>query len=110
MDSSVCVFNTCLSADELLCFYGISDVVLSGLIACIKIAVYLTNPKQLATIPLFGHTEILHMLVSMGNTALVAAVALSRCVGLNFARGISEVLKRGGIVTLHNSVQCVRLV
>ena len=35
-----------------------------------------TNPKQQAAIPLSGHTEILHMLVSMGSTALVAAVVL----------------------------------
>ena len=29
-----------------------------------------TNPKQQAAIPFFGHTEILHMLVSVGSTAL----------------------------------------
>ena len=33
-----------------------------------------TNPKQQAAIPFFGHTEILHMLISMGSTALAAAV------------------------------------
>ena len=50
----------------------------SSLIACIKMGVYLTNPKQLAAIPLFGHTKILHTLVSVGSTALVAAVVLPR--------------------------------
>ena len=47
----------------------------SSLIACIKMGVYLTNPKQLAAIPLFGHTEILHMLVSMGRAALVTLLS-----------------------------------
>ena len=42
--------------------------------ACIKMDVSLTNPKQQAAIPFFGHTEILHMLVSMSSTVLVAAV------------------------------------
>ena len=51
--------------------------------------VSLTNPKQ-AAIPLFGRTKILHMLVSMGSTALVAAVVLPRYGGLNSARGINE--------------------
>ena len=66
--------------------------------------VSLTVPKQLATIPFFGHTEILHMLVSVGSTALVAAVVLPRYGGLNYARGINEVLNKN--VTLHNCVQC----
>ena len=52
-----------------------------------------TNPKQQAIIPFFGHTKILHMLVSMGSTALAAAVVLPRYGGLNYARGINEVLK-----------------
>ena len=47
----------------------------SSLIACFKMGVSPTNPKQQAAIPLFGHTEILHMLVSMGSTALAAAVS-----------------------------------
>ena len=42
--------------------------------ACIKKGVSPTNPKQHAAIPFFGHTEILHMLISMGSTALAAAV------------------------------------
>ena len=46
-----------------------------SLIACIKMGVYLTNPKQLAAIPLYGHTKILHMLVSMGNAALVTLLS-----------------------------------
>ena len=50
----------------------------------------LTNPKQQAAIQFFGHTEILHMLVSVGSTALVAAVVLSRYGGLNYACGINE--------------------
>ena len=55
--------------------------------------VSLTNPKQLAAIQLFGHTEILHMLVSIGSTALAAAVVLPGYGGLNYACGINEVLK-----------------
>ena len=51
--------------------------------------VSLRNPKQ-AAIPFFGHTKILHMLVSMGSTALAAGVVLSRCGGLNYARAINE--------------------
>ena len=66
----------------------------SSLIACIKMGLSLTNPKQLAGIPLFGHTKILHMLVSMVSTALAAAVVLPRYGGLNYARGINEVLKK----------------
>ena len=77
----------------------------SSLMASIKIGVSLTNPKQQAAIPFFGHTKILHMLVSVGSTALVAGVVLPRNGGLNYARGISEVLKRKN-VTLHNFVQC----
>ena len=53
-----------------------------------------TNPKQQAAIPLFGHTKILHMLVPMGSTALAAAVVLPRYGILNYARGINEVLKK----------------
>ena len=52
--------------------------------------VSLINPKQQAAIPLFGHTKILHMLVSMGSTALAAAVVLPRYGGLNYACGINE--------------------
>ena len=44
--------------------------------------------------PFFGHTQILHMLVSMGSTALAAAVVLPRYGGLNYARRINEVLKK----------------
>ena len=66
-----------------------------SLIACIKMGVSLTNPKQQATIPLFGRdTKILHMLVSMGSTALAAAVVLPRYGGLDYVRGINEVLKK----------------
>ena len=57
--------------------------------ASIKMGVSPTNPKQ-AAIPLFGHTEILHMLVSMGSTALAAAVVLPRYGDLNYACGINE--------------------
>ena len=49
-----------------------------------------TNSKQQAAISFFGHTEILHMLVSMGSTALAAAVVLPRYGGLNYACGINE--------------------
>ena len=52
-----------------------------------------TNPKQQAAIPFFGHTEILHMLVSVGSTALAAAVVLPRYGGLNYACGINEIKK-----------------
>ena len=77
----------------------------SSLIASIKMGVSTTNPKQQAAIPFFGHTEILHMLVSMGSTALAAAVVLPRYGGLNYACGINED-KKGKNVTLHNFVQC----
>ena len=56
--------------------------------------VTLTNPKQQAAIPFFGHTEILHMLVSMGSTALAAGVVLPRYGGLNCVRAINELLKK----------------
>ena len=61
--------------------------------ASIKMGVSPTNPKQQAAIPFFGHTEILHMLVSVGCTALAAAVVLPRYGGLNYACGINEVKK-----------------
>ena len=61
-----------------------------SLIASIKMGVSLTNPKQQAAIPFFGHTEILHMLVSMGSTALTAAVVLPRYGGMNYTCGINE--------------------
>ena len=38
--------------------------------------VYISNPKQLAAISLFGNTKMLHMLVWMGSAALVAEVVL----------------------------------
>ena len=57
----------------------------SSLMASIKTSVSPTNPKQQAAIPFFGHTEILHMLVSVGSTALAAAVILPRYGGLNYA-------------------------
>ena len=65
-----------------------------SLIACIKMGVSLTNPKQQAAIPFFGHTKILHMLVSVGSTALAAGVVLPRYGGLNCVRAINEVLKK----------------
>ena len=66
----------------------------SSLIACIKMGVSPTNPRQQAAIPFFGHTKILHILVSVGSTALAAAVVLPRYGGLNYERGINEVLKK----------------
>ena len=66
----------------------------NSLIACIEMGVSLTNPKQQAARPFFGHTEILHMLVSMGSTALAAAVVVPRYGGLNYACGIKEVLSK----------------
>ena len=57
--------------------------------ASIKIGVSPTNTKQ-AAIPFFGHTEILHMLVPMGSTAIAAAVVLPSYGGLNYACGINE--------------------
>ena len=62
----------------------------SNLIASIKMGVSLTNRRQQAAIPFFGHTEILHMLVSTGSIALAAAVVLPRYGGLNYACGINE--------------------
>ena len=95
LDSSVCVFSisACLQ-DELLCFKRLSEMVHSSLMAWIKMGVSLTNPKQLAAIQLFGHTEILHMLVSMGSTALAGAVVLPRYGGLNYVCGVNEDWKR----------------
>ena len=78
----------------------------SSLIACTKMGVSLTNPKQQSAIPFFEHTKTLHMLVSMGSTALAAAVVLPRYGGLNYEREIKEVLKKTN-VTLHNFVQCL---
>ena len=66
----------------------------SNLIASIKMGVSPPNPKQQAAIPFFGHTEILHMLVSVGSTALAAAVVLPRYGGLNYACGINKDLKK----------------
>ena len=66
----------------------------SSLIACIKMGVSLTNPKRQAVISLFGHTKLLPMLVSLGSTALAAAVVFPRYDGLNYARGINELLKK----------------
>ena len=65
----------------------------SSLMACIKMGVSLTNPKQ-AAIPFLGHTKTLHMLVTMGSAALAAGVVLARYGGLNYAHGINEVLKK----------------
>ena len=62
----------------------------SSLMASIKTGVSPTNPKQQAAIPFFGHTEVLHMLVPMGSTALAAAVVLPRYGGLNYACGINK--------------------
>ena len=72
LNSSICVLSisACLQ-DELLCFCGLSEMVHISLVACVKMGVSLTNPKQQVTIPFFGHTKILHMLVLMGSTALV---------------------------------------
>ena len=69
-------------------------MVRSSLIACIKMGVSLTNPKQQVAIPFFEYTKILHMLVSVGSTALAAAVVLPRYGGLNYACGINEDRKR----------------
>ena len=63
----------------------------SSLIVCIKMGVSLTNLKQQAILQTH---KILHMLVSLGSTALAAAVVLPRYGGLNYARGINEVLKK----------------
>ena len=57
---------------------------------CIKMGVSPTNPKQQAATPYVGHTEILHMLVSVGSTALAAAVVLPRYGGLNYVCEINE--------------------
>ena len=79
----------------------------SSLMASIKMGVSPTNPKQKAAIPFFGHTKILHMLVSMGSTALAAGVVLPRYGVLNYACGINEVLKKK---TLHVAYFCTMLV
>ena len=69
-------------------------MVRSSLIACIKMGVSLTNPKQQVAIPFFEYTKILHMLVSMGSTTLAAGVVLPRYGGVNYVCGINEVLKK----------------
>ena len=69
-------------------------MVQSSLIAYIIMGVSLTNPKQQAAIPFFGHTKILFTLVSVGSTALAAGVVLPGYGGLNYERGINEVLKK----------------
>ena len=51
-------------------------MVRSSLIACIKMGVSLTNPKQQVAIPFFEYTKIMHMLVSMGSTTLAAGIVL----------------------------------
>ena len=63
-----------------------------SLILCIKMGVYLTNPKQLAAIPSFGHTQILHMLVSVVVLLLRLLLSHPGMMALNFACGINEVL------------------
>ena len=65
-------------------------MIYNSLIAYIKMGVSPTNPKQQAAIPFFGHTKILHMLVSMGSTGFAAAVVLPSYGGLNYACGINE--------------------
>ena len=62
----------------------------SSLMASIKMGVSPTNPPKQAAIPFFGHTEILHMLVSRSSTALAAAVVSPWYGGLNYACGINE--------------------
>ena len=62
-----------------------------------------TNPKQQAAIPFFGHRKILHMLVSIGSTALAAAVVLPTYGGLNYARGLMKYWKRKNVT--YNFVQ-----
>ena len=50
------------------------------------------------------------MLVSMGSTALAAGVVLPRYGGLNYARGINEVLKKKKMsrcIILYNA--CVKI-
>ena len=46
--------------------------------------------SQTTGIPFFGHTEILHILASVGSTALAAAVVLPRYGSLNYVCGINE--------------------
>ena len=59
----------------------------------LKWACPLQIPKQQAAILFFGYTKILHMLVLIVSTSLAGAVVLPRYGGLNYARGINEVLK-----------------
>ena len=53
-----------------------------------------TNPKQQAAIPFFGHRKILHMLVSIGSTALAAAVVLPRVWWPELRAWLNEVLEK----------------
>ena len=90
-------------------------MVLSSLIACIKMGMSLTNPKQQAAIPFFEYTKILHNNAGInGQHCSAAGVVLPiygglnyRYGGLNYVRGINEVLKKKKNVTLHNFVQCL---
>ena len=60
----------------------------------LKWACPLQIPNNRLWTPFFGHTEILHMLVSMGSTAFTTAVVLPRYGGLNYACGINEDFKK----------------
>ena len=83
MDSSVCVFSisACLQ-DELLCLWGLSDMYYNGRVR---------NKSQTTgsyTI-LWTHKNTAHA----GSTVLAAGVVLPRYGGLNYVRGINEVIK-----------------
>ena len=65
----------------------------NNLIACIKMGMSPTNPKQQAVIPFFEHTEILHMLVSMGSTALAAALSYPGVVAWIMRVGLVKIEK-----------------
>ena len=59
----------------------------SSLMACIKMGV---SPNNRQLYHSLDTQKILHMLISMGSTALAAAVVLPRYGGLNYACGINE--------------------
>ena len=52
-----------------------------------------TNPKQQAAIPFFGHTEILHMLVSVGSTALALLLSYQGMVAWIMRVGLMKIEK-----------------
>ena len=105
LDSSVCVssISACLQ-DELLCFQGLSEMVHSSLMACIKMGVSSTNPNR----------QLYHSLDTQKYcTCWYQWVALLLRLLLSYPGIVAWItrvglmkIKKGKNVTLHNFVQC----